>query len=222
VIAPDNVGTIQATQNQRSRPGHYLVDELLQLLDGLYERRADVQVTIRWTPGHMGVPGNEHADEQAEKAAEGGSSAVRDLPLLLRKKDKLPYSKSAASKTFKADIRKKTDAFAKSSKYLRKLARIDPHFKPSKYAMMAASLPRRQSALLVQLRSGHAPIQKHLHRIKKAATATCPGCGETEETVLHYLLHCWKYKVQRQTLRRELGRKASEPTYLLSNAVLEL
>jgi hypothetical protein len=34
---------------------------------------------------------------------------------------------------------------------------------------------------------------------------------------MHYLLHCRKYKEQRQVFRRELGRKASEPTFLLSN-----
>jgi hypothetical protein len=211
------IATVTITQNQRSRPGQYLVDTLLAQLDKLYERNPDVQVTMRWTPGHVGVPGNEYADEQAKKAAEEDSSPVRDLPQLLRRKDKLPHSKSAAIKTFKGSIRTKMEAYAHSSKYLRKLARLDPKFKPSKYATTAASLPRRQSALLVQLRSGHVPVQKHLHRIKKAATATCPGCGTTEETVMHYLLHCRKYNEQRKVLRRELGRKASEPTYLLSN-----
>jgi ribonuclease HI len=217
IIGPDNVGTIQATQNQRSRPGQYLVDTLLAQLDKLYERKPDVQVTMRWTPGHVGVPGNEYADKQAKKAAEGDSSPVRDLPKLLRRRDKLPHSKTAAIKTFKASIKTKTEAYASSSKYLRKMARLDPTFKPSKYAKTAASLPRRHSALLVQLRSGHAPVQKHLHRIKRAATATCPGCGTTEETVMHYLLHCRKYKEQRKVIRQELGRKASEPSYLLSN-----
>jgi hypothetical protein len=37
------------------------------------------------------------------------------------------------------------------------------------------------------------------------------------ETVSHYLLHCTKYRTQRQTLQRELGRKASDVRYLLSN-----
>jgi hypothetical protein len=60
-------------------------------------------------------------------------------------------------------------------------------------------------------------VQKYLHWIKQAVTATCPGCGQTEETVLHYLIHCQKYTNQCNALRQELGRKASKPSYLLSN-----
>jgi ribonuclease HI len=50
-------------------------------------------LTVRWTEGHSGIPGNEEADEEAKKAAEGTSSDPANLPKSLRKQ--LKCSKSA-------------------------------------------------------------------------------------------------------------------------------
>jgi hypothetical protein len=34
---------------------------------------------------------------------------------------------------------------------------------------------------------------------------TCPGCGDTKETVKHYLLVCQKYEKLRDKMRRAVG-----------------
>ncbi|EIN05380.1 hypothetical protein PUNSTDRAFT_31042, partial [Punctularia strigosozonata HHB-11173 SS5] len=70
---------------------------------------------------------------------------------------------------------------------------------------------------LVQLRTGHVPLHKHLHRIQVIESPICPTCKCEEESVLHYLLYCPTYDEQRGELQRELGRKAREPTYLLTS-----
>jgi hypothetical protein len=72
-------------------------------------------------------------------------------------------------------------------------------------------------SLLIQLQTGHTGLAKHLHRIKKATSPICRECRAHMEIVSHYILHCTKYRTQRQTLQRELGRKASDLRYLLSN-----
>ena len=53
----------------------------------------------------------------------------------------------------------------------------------------------------MQLQSGHAPLNKHLHRIGSVDSPTCPAC---EETVLHLLLLCPAYKCHCQVLRYSL------------------
>ena len=50
-------------------------------------------ILIRWTPGHRDIAGNEAADEAAQKATEGNTTPIDELPVYLR--EKMPYSKSA-------------------------------------------------------------------------------------------------------------------------------
>jgi len=53
------------------------------------------KLVVRWTPGHLNIPGNKAADEQAKLAARGNSSETLMLPKLLRKMTTPPsYSQS--------------------------------------------------------------------------------------------------------------------------------
>jgi ribonuclease HI len=42
-------------------------------------------IPIRWTPGHVGIEGNEKADIEAKKAARGLTSETKSLPNTLRR-----------------------------------------------------------------------------------------------------------------------------------------
>ncbi|OCH84712.1 hypothetical protein OBBRIDRAFT_710926, partial [Obba rivulosa] len=61
---------------------------------------------------------------------------------------------------------------------------------------------------LVQLRTGHAPLNQHLHRIGKSDTPTCPNCGAERETIPHFFFTCPTHHQLRTALRRKLGRTA--------------
>ena len=69
-----------------------------------------------------------------------------------------------------------------------------------RYHMMADSLPCKQASLLIQLHTGHAPLNKHLFNIKSADSPICPACEDAHETVHHFLLSCPAYERHRRHL----------------------
>jgi ribonuclease HI len=81
----DNQAAIRATQVTKPHPGHYLTDVFHRDLAALKRKHNSIRVTLRWTPGHKGIEGNEQADEQAKKAITEGSSEVDQVPRSLKK-----------------------------------------------------------------------------------------------------------------------------------------
>ena len=63
---------------------------------------------------------------------------------------------------------------------------------------------RRDATILAQLRTGHCPLNKYLHRVGRRESPEC-GCGYGEETVEHFLLECPRYSIQRRALRGKVG-----------------
>ncbi|KAF8960576.1 hypothetical protein BDZ97DRAFT_1638098, partial [Flammula alnicola] len=61
------------------------------------------KMELRWISGHSEVEGNEKADELAKEAAQGKSSPLEELPLLLRKT--LPVSASAEKQAYVSEIK---------------------------------------------------------------------------------------------------------------------
>jgi len=112
-----------------------------------------------------------------------------------------------------------TNVMRKSPRYTH-LNAIGPSA-PSKlehYASITAKLPRRHCSLF-QLRSGHAPLNKHLHRIAKSSTVTCQQCSAGRESVHHFLITCPAYIRQRNSplARYKLGTQAHHVKYLLND-----
>ncbi|KAI0336977.1 hypothetical protein BDW22DRAFT_1340718, partial [Trametopsis cervina] len=69
---------------------------------------------------------------------------------------------------------------------------------------------------LFRLHTGHAPLNKHPHRIRKTSSLVYPACNKYCETVGHFLLFCPAYIFQRQRLYYDLGRAAPQISALLS------
>ncbi|KAF9463124.1 hypothetical protein BDZ94DRAFT_1164499, partial [Collybia nuda] len=93
-------------------------------------------ITIRWTPGHQGINGNETADKEAKKAAAGESSNTQHLPKLLAAR--LPWSKSALKQGFNTKLKKKVKKLWTMSKYHDKLKHTDPTLPSKKYCELIA------------------------------------------------------------------------------------
>jgi len=98
------------------------------------------------------------------------------------------------------------------------LCTIDSSAPSKHFASIIDELPRRHGSLLFQLRSGHAPLNKHLFRIKKSLTATCQLCNEKDESVHHYLFECPAHIRPRNAMRTQLGTRAHHMKNLLNES----
>lgn len=156
-----------------------------------------------WAPGHKDIPGNERADQEAKRAAQDSASPTRDIPVAYR--PVLPVSKSAVKQEWndecKAIILKEWKA---SPRYTR-TSLYDRRLHKGSYLATADSLPRSLAVLLLQLRTGHCPLVKHLFWIGKADSPICPCCRQADESVAHYLLHCRAHADARRELERVGG-----------------
>ncbi|KAJ8595545.1 hypothetical protein M405DRAFT_727800, partial [Rhizopogon salebrosus TDB-379] len=67
--------------------------------------------------------------------------------------------------------------------------------------------------------TGHAPLNKYLHRIGKAESSQCPHYHQVDETVHHYLITCPFYRRERHILAGTLGRKATSIYFLPTDPI---
>ncbi|KAG2743916.1 hypothetical protein P692DRAFT_201679678, partial [Suillus brevipes Sb2] len=79
-LGVDNQAAIRAREVFRSKPGHCLMDIFHDDLRCLIPYDDNRKLTIRWTPGHVNIMGNEEADEHAKRVARGETSDTRELP----------------------------------------------------------------------------------------------------------------------------------------------
>jgi len=105
----------------------------------------------------------------------------------------------------------------KSSPRCQCLHHIDPSMPSSKFRLDMMNAKCWHTSMLVQLRTGHVPLHKHLHRIGQAESPTCPTCHSSEETVHHYLMTCLTHSSYRKWLKNCLGRAAKSIRVLLAN-----
>ena len=93
--------------------------------------------------------------------------------------------------------------------------RIDDKLPSHSFLMATNHLSRAQASVLMQLRTGHIPLNHFLHRIGKTNSLTCPACRTGDETVPHYLLNCPGYVHERHGLARAVGCNSKSLQHLL-------
>lgn len=107
-------------------------------------------------------------------------------------------------------------SWSKSPRYAQTHS-IDPKILLRSFIKLTKFYPKHLTGLLMCLRTHHAPLNQHLHRISKSLTPSCPHCPNTDENIHHYLLACPHYRKEHHVLTNALGRKASSIPYLLTD-----
>jgi ribonuclease HI len=73
-IHMDNQAAIRAAANQKQGSGKYILDAFHAQVEALRKKNSSLKLKIRWSPGHVGIKGNEEADVAAKAATKGWSA----------------------------------------------------------------------------------------------------------------------------------------------------
>ncbi|RDX40672.1 hypothetical protein OH76DRAFT_1327640, partial [Lentinus brumalis] len=68
-VALDGKSAIEGSLVRESRPGQYLADMLHSSIAAVKRQHSNLEITLRWVPGHQDIAGNEQADCEAKLAA---------------------------------------------------------------------------------------------------------------------------------------------------------
>jgi len=212
-IAVDNQASIRAHAKRTAQPGSYLTDEIHKMHRDLTDRFPNMNITVRWIPGHEGLNGSEKADEEAKRAAKGeGKDDMGNKRGILRKA--LPASKAATKQELNRRRAARIQRTFNTSKRSSKAKAIDPTMPSNKYRKATSKLPKANASIWTQMRTEHVATRAYLYKFKLTESPTCQQCGTGEETVAHYFRHCKAYKNQRRELYRKLGGKPKGVEFL--------
>lgn len=204
---PDKFGALaifsdsQAALDLLARPAQ---PKTLQYLSRFLRRSYNLipkeyPLRLYWTPGHEGVTLNEAADAAAKEAADGNKDPVM-----------LPVSLGGLLRHSRAVFNR------------REVVPISPYkTKSRKIAEALQRLEKGQAAAIFQLRCGHCPLRKYLHRIGAEDHNKCTSCFATE-TPTHFLIYCRRFTLQRRAFRKTLKEdgiktNTNSATALLNN-----
>jgi len=208
-IYTDNQALIRSSTKRATNSGHYLAEAFRAAADNL-----PCRIHLKWISGHSEVKGNETADTLAKEAASGQSSPITQLPPLLH--HPLPYSATAEKQAYTSEINAMWQEQWLSSPRRARMERIDKFFPYNKFRKILNGLTRAQSSLLIQIRSGHIPLNAHLFKLKCIDTDKCQACLPrrgaipARETITHFLFECPAYAHERFDFERALGRQSKD------------
>ena len=152
-------------------PRHPLVLEILEWL--LLAKQRGKEVAICWVPAHVGVVGNEHADELAKTAA----SSVIPRNCKLPYRDLFPQIRESVQSKWQ----RHWEALRLTNK---KMRGITSSTRPWHYS----SMPRRWETALCRLRIGHTRLT-HGYLMSANPQTFCMDCLILQ-TVEHLLVEC--------------------------------
>ncbi|KAJ6176718.1 hypothetical protein N7485_003632 [Penicillium canescens] len=201
IIFSDSQAAIQAVQNPQRPSGQYALTLIYAHVRTLRSQFL-ANITLRWIPAHVGVPGNEAADgnakcaalESAGGATSGGTGA--DQPTI--------RLAAAAKRMVRERIQDRWKKQWESERTAQPTKRLVEW--PSKKTLRLYNcLSKPRSSIMIQMRSMRIALRHFLYKINEVESDKCP-CGEGSQTPRHVLLQCQTYGELRKRLFDQLHR----------------
>lgn len=197
-IFTDSKSALEAIKNVDPRNiQNYIVLAIIDKLEAC--RQAGFQIKLIWVPAHVGIVGNEVADQKAKHAAVDGMLMDSRPPI----PDILRFIKREKLEAWQSDW---TNRQLPTTLWnIQKQIPIQPWFQKSK-------LTREVVATIVRLRLGHTSSPASLFRIGLRATDTCEFCSGVGDAA-HIIFSCIEGVEARQYLLRSLDEAGLDPPY---------
>lgn len=184
LILSDSLSSIEALKNMNSK-SHYLVHQIASQLSAFPNK-----FVIEWVPGHVGIVGNEKADESAAQARTQTKKLIIPLP----------------SSTIKQSIHEKY-MNTWQQEWMNSTVKYN-ELKPILQIHDALLMPRKEQIALSRIRLRTTRLS-HKHLFSREDPPECHLCLELRD-LTHVLLICPLYEEPRHNLRLHC-RKQNKP-----------
>ncbi|XP_076056856.1 uncharacterized protein LOC143034540 [Oratosquilla oratoria] len=175
VIHTDSLAVTQVLQKKDIPTNINIITTILYLLQ--LHNRQNRPVIINWIPSHIGVHGNERADELAKTTGYHPHIEIQVQPSTTLIKS---WARDHLQRTKVANHRKSINSASASAKWYERATKMCPH-PATKIA------DRGLSVIIHRLRLGYKCCWEIIERQERE----CDHCGmNTSEPLLHYLLEC--------------------------------
>jgi ribonuclease HI len=204
LIFSDSQPAMKSLAKPKCQSGQAIIERILDKIDMIYLTTLTYNMQLEWVPGHIGIKGNEKADQAAKSAAIEKINPV-SRPTILKSARANEIHQAIEWEHQKQWINGKETA-----KHLRNIMKQNmtkwkpKRMKPS--SQIYGNLNKQKHiAWITWLRMGHSSLNGYLERFNITDDTTCPGCGDAKETVHHFLMVCRKYERLRDRMRKEVG-----------------
>ncbi|KAF4617372.1 hypothetical protein D9613_005686 [Agrocybe pediades] len=224
-VYTDSQNLIKAMNSRTPYSGFHIIEAIKEISSDIAreapnnEPNDNAQFSMRWIPAHGRSRGNNRADHEAKRAARGESSSIRNLPPLLR--TSLPHSTKALKTDYLNALKREAEHRWNQSERKEKFDRdVDDRYPYDDFRKQQMKLNRAKASVLMQIRTGHLPLNTYLHRFGQHYTSRCNACYQTtrrhkEETLKHYLFECPEYRWERADMDKKMGRNSRNLKALL-------
>jgi len=184
-IITSNRSALQVIRRPRQQSGQCTIRQIYDRTE--YFQKRGCSVSLMWVPADSEGFAPRALAKAAAKRAAMGEATPNERPYQARS-TKLRLAKLAQQKQGELP-----EGVGKYSK------RIDAALPGKHTREMYDQLKRRESDILVQLRTGMARLNCFLSRIGVLGSSLCE-CGQAQETMEHFLFRCRKWSAQREIL----------------------